>query len=95
MTLLTLITIRSLLLSVGEFLQSTMVVNAAEPNQELSLSPLRSNSAISSLYGVNGRTQAHVANLIGLMGANGLKFYELLLCYEFLPMFSLQFSKYP
>ncbi len=75
---MTLLTIAGLLFSAGDFLQG-MVAFGANPNQELSLSlsPLRANSSpASNLYVVNGRYQAHVSNLIDLMGVNGLHFYK-------------------
>jgi Domain of unknown function (DUF362) len=79
MILLTLFTIASLLFSVGDFLQSMVAFGAANPNQELSLSltPLRANSSpASNLYVATGRDQAHISNLIDLMGAGGLHFYK-------------------
>ena len=76
--LLTLLAIAFLLFSTGDFLQN-MVAFGASPNQELSLSlaPLRANSSpASNLYVVSGRDQAHIANLVNLMGVNGLRFYQ-------------------
>jgi hypothetical protein len=78
-SILTLLAIVGLLFSTGDFLENTALVGAANPNQELSLSlaPLRaSNPSASNLYVANGREQAHVSNMITLMGANGLHFYE-------------------
>ena len=69
----------NLVLSGGEFLGSMQLVGGADPNQELflSLEPLlASGSPASNLYVVNGRGRAHIADLISLMGANGLLFYE-------------------
>jgi len=79
MVLLTLLTIAGLLFSAGDFLQSMVAFGAANPNQELSLflAPLRTNiSPASNLYVAAGRDQAHISNLINLMGANGLHFYK-------------------
>jgi Domain of unknown function (DUF362) len=79
MILLTLLTIASLIFSAGDFLQSMVAFGAANPNQELSLSlaPLRATSSpASNLYVVKGRDQAHIANLVSLMGVNGLHFYK-------------------
>ena len=78
-SLLILFAILNLLLSSGDLLEGISVVGAANPNQELSLSlaPLTANSSsASNLYVANGRGQAHINNLISLMGANGLHFYK-------------------
>ena len=69
----------NLVLSGGEFLGSMQLVEGATPNQELllTLEPLLASGVpASNLYVVNGRENAHINDLISLMGANGLLFYE-------------------
>ena len=76
--ILALLVIASLLFSTAD-LAGRYIVVGVTPNQELSLTlaPLRATgSPASNLYVVNGREQAHISNIINLMGANGLRFYK-------------------
>src|SRR4030042_1977553 len=78
-SLLTLFIIANIVLSGSQFLGNMQLAGAANPNQELNLSlaPIQaSNSPASNLYVVNGRANAHVNELINLMGSNGLLFYK-------------------
>ena len=74
-----LLLVANMTLNAGALLGSMQLVGAADPNQELrlSLEPMQaSSSPASNLYVVNGRTYAHVDELIDLMGSNGLLFYN-------------------
>ena len=71
--------IANIVLSGSQFLENMQLAGAANPNQELNLSlaPIQaSSSPTSNLYVVNGRANAHVNELINLMGSNGLLFYK-------------------
>jgi len=79
MTIAILIILVNTVLSSSQFLGSMQLAGAANPNQEihLSLEPMAaSNSPTSNLYVMNGRANAHVDELINLMGSNGLLFYK-------------------
>ena len=62
-----------------QFLASLQPVIAVDPDQELQLilEPRNATgSPASDVYVVNGRVQAHVDTLIGLMASQGLHFYK-------------------
>ena len=74
-----LLLVANMVLNTGALLGSMQLAGAADPNQELylSLEPMQAGSSpASTLYVVNGRTYAHVNELINLMGSNGLLFYK-------------------
>lgn len=74
-----LLLVGNMMLNTGALLGSMQLAGAADPNQELQLSlePMQAGSSpASNLYVVNGRTYAHVDELINLMGSNGLLFYK-------------------
>jgi hypothetical protein len=79
MILATLFLVANMVISTGELMGNMQLAGAADPNQELNLSlePTQTHvSPASNLYVVNGRTYAHVNELIDLMGSNCLLFYK-------------------
>src|SRR3989304_9601274 len=79
LSLIILFIIPNMVIRGSQFLGDTQLAGAANPNQELilSLAPMQaSSSPASNLYVVNGRANAHVNELINLMGSNGLLFYK-------------------
>jgi hypothetical protein len=78
-TILAIVIIANIALSSSQFLGELEFANAASPNQELFLSldsMQASVSPASDLYIVNGRSFAHVNELINLMGSKGLFFFN-------------------
>jgi len=77
--LVILLLVGNMMLNTGALLGSMQLAGAADPNQELhlSLEPMQAGSSpASNVYVVNGRTYAHVDELMNLMGSNGLLFYK-------------------
>lgn len=78
-TIAMLIIVASMVLSGEQFLGGIQLAGAVNPNQELKL-PLEPRKAAafpaSNIFVVNGRADAHISELISLMGSNGLIFYK-------------------
>ena len=78
-TITFLIILASVVLNGEAFWRNIQLVNAANPNQELQLTLNPKNAVAfpaSDIYIVNGRTNAHVSELVNLMGSNDILFYK-------------------
>jgi len=74
-----LIILSSVVLNSEAFWRSIQLVSAAAPNQEIQLTLDPKNAVAfpaSDIYVVNGRANAHINELVNLMGSHGLLFYE-------------------
>jgi hypothetical protein len=79
LTILALAITTNMVLTIPQFLGGLDFVEAANPNQELNLSlesMQANNFPASNLYVVNGRTFAHINELITLMSSKDLFFYK-------------------